>query len=75
MVPEKAESIRQRYGAERAYTDYQQMLEVEKPDLVCIATRPRPARRHYCLRCREQRQRHLLRETALLLYGGGRCDG
>lgn len=42
MVPEKAESIRQRYGAERAYTDYQQMIEVEKPDIVCIATRPGP---------------------------------
>ncbi len=37
---EKAETIRQRYGAARAYTDYQEMIEKEKPDIVCIATRP-----------------------------------
>ncbi len=42
MFPEKAESIRQRYSAERAYTDYRQMIETEKPDIVCIATRPGP---------------------------------
>ena len=42
VVAEKAESIRQRYGAERAYTDYRQMIEKEQPDIVCIATRPGP---------------------------------
>ena len=42
VVAEKAESIRQRYGAERAYTDYRQMIEEEQPDIVCIATRPGP---------------------------------
>ena len=42
VFEEKAEVIRQRYGAERAYTDYQQMIETEKPDIVCIATRPGP---------------------------------
>src|SRR5438552_242954 len=42
VVPEKAEAIRQRYRAERAYTDYQEMIAKERPDLVCIATRPGP---------------------------------
>ena len=42
VFAEKAEAIRQRYGAERAYTDYQEMIEKEKPDIVCIATRPVP---------------------------------
>ena len=42
VFAEKAETIRQRYGAERAYTDYQEMIEKEKPDIVCIATRPGP---------------------------------
>ena len=42
IVAEKAESIRQRYGAERTYADYRQMIEKEKPDIVCIATRPGP---------------------------------
>ena len=41
VFEEKAEAIRKRYGAERAYTDYQEMIEKEKPDIVCIATRPR----------------------------------
>ena len=30
VFAEKAETIRQRYGAERAYTDYQEMIEKEK---------------------------------------------
>ncbi len=42
VFEDKAEAIRKRYGAERAYTDYQQMIEKEKPDIVCIATRPGP---------------------------------
>ena len=42
VFEEKAEAIRKRYGAERAYTDYQEMIEKEKPDIVCIATRPGP---------------------------------
>jgi len=39
-VAEKAEAIRQRYQAHRCYTDYRAMIEKEKPDIVCIATRP-----------------------------------
>ena len=39
-IAEKAESIRERYSAERCYTDYQEMIEKEQPDIVCIATRP-----------------------------------
>ncbi len=42
VFEEKAEAIRKRYGAERAYTNYQEMIEKEKPDIVCIATRPGP---------------------------------
>ncbi len=42
VFAEKAEAIRQRYGAARAYTDYQEMIEKERPDIVCIATRPGP---------------------------------
>jgi len=42
VLPQKAEVIRQRYGAERAYTNYQEMIEKEHPDIVCIATRPGP---------------------------------
>ncbi len=36
----KAESIRERYGAERAYTDYREMIREMEPDIVSIATRP-----------------------------------
>lgn len=39
---EKAETTRQRYGAQRAYADYQEMIDKEKPDIVAIATRPSP---------------------------------
>ena len=42
VLADKAESIRRRYGAERAYTDYRQMIERERPDIVCVATRPGP---------------------------------
>ena len=41
-LADKAETIRQRYGAERAYTDYREMIEKEKPDILSIATRPTP---------------------------------
>jgi len=37
---DKAEAIRARYGASTAYTDYREMIERERPDIVCIATRP-----------------------------------
>ena len=72
VFAEKAEAIRQRYGAERAYTDYQEMIEKEKPDIVCIATRPGPHADITVFRCRAQRQGDLLRKTALLLDGRGR---
>lgn len=41
-VEEKAEEARQRYGAGKAYGDYRAMIDAEKPDIVCIATRPSP---------------------------------
>ena len=37
---DKAEAIRERYGAETCYTDYREMIEKESLDIVCIATRP-----------------------------------
>ena len=40
VVAEKAEAIRERYNASRAYSDYREMLVQERPDIVCIATRP-----------------------------------
>ena len=36
----KAESIRDRYNVPVCYTDYREMIHEEKPDIVCIATRP-----------------------------------
>jgi predicted dehydrogenase len=41
-VAEKVEAARARYGAPRGYADYQAMIQTERPDLVCIATRPGP---------------------------------
>ena len=40
VIAEKAEAIRQRYEVAVCYTDYREMIEEEKPDIVCIATRP-----------------------------------
>ena len=40
VIPEKAETARQRYNAQNAYTDYREMIEKEQPDIVCVATRP-----------------------------------
>ncbi|MBM3214318.1 Gfo/Idh/MocA family oxidoreductase [Candidatus Poribacteria bacterium] len=37
---DKAEAIRARYGARTAYADYREMIRVEQPDIVGIATRP-----------------------------------
>ncbi len=41
-IAEKAETIRERYGAAKAYADYRQMIEKERLDVVSIATRPGP---------------------------------
>ena len=41
-MAERAEEVRQRYGAATAYTDYQEMIHREKPDIIGIATRPGP---------------------------------
>ena len=40
VVADKVETIRRRYEVARGYTDYREMLEKERPELVCIATRP-----------------------------------
>ena len=40
VLREKAEEARVRYDVPTAYTDYREMIEKEKPDIVCIATRP-----------------------------------
>lgn len=39
---EKAEAIRQRYDVPRCYTDYREMIEKEQPEIVSVATRPKP---------------------------------
>ena len=39
-IPEKAEAIRRRYEAPRAYTNYRELIEREQPDIVSVATRP-----------------------------------
>ena len=39
-VAEKSEQIRSRYNVRRSYTDYREMIEVEQPDIISIATRP-----------------------------------
>ncbi|HGJ66079.1 TPA: Gfo/Idh/MocA family oxidoreductase [bacterium] len=39
---EKVESTQKRYNVPNGYTDYKEMIEKEKPDIVSIATRPGP---------------------------------
>jgi predicted dehydrogenase len=41
-VAEKAEIARERYGAQTAYEDPEEMIRQEGLDIVCIATRPSP---------------------------------
>jgi len=36
LDPVKLEAYRAKFGFERAYTDYRQMIETEKPDAVCV---------------------------------------
>jgi predicted dehydrogenase len=36
----KMEAARERYRVPRGYIDYREMIEAERPDLLCIATRP-----------------------------------
>jgi scyllo-inositol 2-dehydrogenase (NAD+) len=40
VIPEKVEAIRKRYNAQNGYTDYREMIQKEKPDIVSVATRP-----------------------------------
>jgi predicted dehydrogenase len=42
VVKEKVEAIQERYNVPNGYTDYREMIEKEKPDIVSIATRPGP---------------------------------
>lgn len=42
VLPEKVETIRQRYDVPRGYTDYRELIVTERPDILCIATRPGP---------------------------------
>lgn len=38
LVPEKAEAFKERFGYEKAYTDYKQMLKEVRPNLVAVTT-------------------------------------
>ena len=40
VLKEKVEAIQKRYNVPHGYTDYREMIEKEKPDIVSIATRP-----------------------------------
>ncbi|MGH2458383.1 MAG: Gfo/Idh/MocA family protein [Chloroflexota bacterium] len=42
--PEQREAFRQRWGVDRLYADYRELLEKEKPEIVSVATsaKPRP---------------------------------
>lgn len=40
VVEEKVETLCSRYEVPHAYLDYREMIEKEKPEIVCIATRP-----------------------------------
>ena len=75
VFAEKAEAIRQRYGAERAYTDYQEMIEKGETRYCLYRHASRSTRRHDRLCVRKWGQGHLLRKTALLLYGRSRHHG
>ncbi|MEK7398001.1 MAG: Gfo/Idh/MocA family oxidoreductase [Candidatus Poribacteria bacterium] len=41
-VKEKVESTQKRYNVPNGYTDFREMIEREKPDILSIATRPGP---------------------------------
>jgi predicted dehydrogenase len=40
IIPDKVEAIQKRYNVPNGYTDYQEMIKKEQPDIVSIATRP-----------------------------------
>lgn len=42
VMQEKVNQIQKRYDVPNGYTDYREMIEKEKPDIVSIATRPIP---------------------------------
>jgi len=47
-VGEKAELIRSRYGAQKAYSSFEDMIDNEDLDIVAIATRPGPHADLFC---------------------------
>jgi predicted dehydrogenase len=40
VVAEKVAAARERYSVPRGYADYRAMIREERPDMVCVATRP-----------------------------------
>ena len=38
----KLQDFKRRWGVEALYTDYREMVEKERPDIVCVTTRPEP---------------------------------
>ena len=75
VIADKAEAIRQRYEVAVCYTDYREMIEEEKPDIVCIATRPATHSEITVFCSRTWGEGDLLREAVVLFDGRGRRDG
>lgn len=40
IVPEKADALARKWGLPKTYTDYCEMIRVERPDIVSVTTRP-----------------------------------
>ncbi|MBI1924620.1 Gfo/Idh/MocA family oxidoreductase [Candidatus Poribacteria bacterium] len=40
VVPEKLETFQKRWGVPRGYTDFRELIDTEKPDILSITTRP-----------------------------------
>jgi predicted dehydrogenase len=66
IVLDRAEAWAERYGAERAYTDYEEMLRQEQLDGVLLATWPNH-HREQIERCLELGVRNILCEKSLTL--------
>jgi hypothetical protein len=75
VVPEKVEEIKRRYAVPRGYTDYRELIRSERPDILCIATRPGPHEEQVIFAAENGVRAIYCEKPPLLLDGGGGPDG
>ena len=73
IIPEKLDTFQRRWEVPRGYTDFRELIDIEKPEILSITTRPEQHAKAMIYGA-ERCQRDVCREAALPYTDRSRCN-